>query len=183
MTREQAAAVAAVEAAWPDELVQLLPKYRPGAIRDAILEALADGRTADQLVVRVKRRWVTHGYMGDLLPGGKGIEKPVGVAVRLVGPSECPDPMCEDRVLIHTGDACPKCEQRGIDRRADHRAGHVPEPRGERAPGPVWWTCGNEACQQPGKGERPHGRDVRHLPGGDARRDGAARRPTRRRRS
>ncbi|MGW6979627.1 helix-turn-helix domain-containing protein [Streptomyces sp. NPDC054932] len=156
MTREQAAAVATVEAAWPTELAQLLPKYRPGAIRDAILAALDDGRTANQLAARVQRRWYAHGYMKDLLPGGKGIATPVGVAVRLVGPStECPDPMCEDRVLIHTDDACPKCEQRGIDRRADHRAGHVPGPRGERAPGPVWWTCGNEACQQPGKGERP----------------------------
>ncbi|MFE2529025.1 helix-turn-helix domain-containing protein [Streptomyces sp. NPDC059382] len=156
MTREQAAAVATVEAAWPAELAQLLPKYRPGAIRDAILAGLDGGRTPDQLVARVQRRWYAHGYMKDLLPGGKGIATPVGVAVRLVGPSlECPDPMCEDRVLIHTGDACPKCEQRGMDRRADHRAGHVPGPRGERKPGPVWWTCGNKACQQPGKGEQP----------------------------
>ncbi|MFB7467109.1 helix-turn-helix domain-containing protein [Streptomyces sp. NPDC056224] len=156
MTKEQAAAVATVEAAWPAELVQLLPKYRPNAIRDAILDALDGGRTPDQLAARVQRRWFAHGYMKDLLPGGKGIASPVGVAVGLVRPStDCPDPMCEDRVIIHTGNACPKCEQRAMDRKADHRAGHVPGQRGQQGPATVWWTCENEQCRKPGKGERP----------------------------
>ncbi|MFJ7023510.1 hypothetical protein ACIQUW_34620 [Streptomyces sp. NPDC101117] len=156
MTREQAAAVAAVEAAWPAELAALLPKYRPDVIRDAVLEAMDFGRSAEQLVERVRRRWSLHGYADALLPGGKGIGSPVGVAVGLVRPStDCPDPMCEDGTTLHMNDACPKCEQRRIDRKADHRAGRVPDQRTDRGPAPKWWTCEGPDCEKPGKGERP----------------------------
>ncbi|NEE37970.1 hypothetical protein G3M53_72805, partial [Streptomyces sp. SID7982] len=156
MTREQAAAVAMVEAAWPAELVALLPKYRPDVIRDAVLEALDFGRSPQQLVERVQRRWSLHGYSDALLPGGKGIATPVGVAVGLVRPStDCPDPMCEDGTTLHMNDACPKCIERRIDRKADHRAGRVPDQRKDRGPAPEWWTCEGPDCEKPGKGERP----------------------------
>ncbi|HWU08477.1 MAG TPA: helix-turn-helix domain-containing protein [Streptomyces sp.] len=156
MTREQAAVVAAVEAAWPAELAALLPKYRPDVIRDAILEAADFARSAEQLVERVQRRWSLHGYADALAPGGKGIGSPVGVAVGLVRPStDCPDPMCEDGITLHLNDACPKCEQRRIDRKADHRAGRVPDQRKDRGPAPEWWTCEGPDCEKPGKGERP----------------------------
>jgi hypothetical protein len=156
MTREQAAAVATVEAAWPAELAALLPKYRPDVIRDAVLEAMSFGRSAEQLVKRVQRRWSLHGYADSLLPGGKGIGSPVGVAVGLVRPStDCPDPMCEDGTTLHLNDACPKCEQRRIDRKADRRAGRVPDQRKDRGPAPEWWTCEGPDCEKPGKGERP----------------------------
>ncbi|MER5617568.1 helix-turn-helix domain-containing protein [Streptomyces sp. NPDC002215] len=155
MTREQAAAVVAVEAAWPAELADLLPKYRPDVIRDAVLDAMAYGRTSDQLVERVRRRWSTHGYADALLsPDGKGIGSPVGVAVALVRPpADCPDPMCEDGVLIHLNSACVKCEQRHLDHRAAHRQNHVPGPRDDRQP--RGWTCENPDCQKPGRGKAP----------------------------
>ncbi|AVZ78008.1 hypothetical protein SLUN_38940 (plasmid) [Streptomyces lunaelactis] len=156
MTREQAAAVATVEAAWPAALAELLPKYRPDVIRDAVLEALDGGRTADQLAARVQRRWSTHGYADALATGGKGIGSPVGVAVGLVRPStDCPDPMCEDGVTIHVGDACPKCEQRRLDRKADRRQGRVPDQRKDQGPAPECWTCEGPDCEKPGKGQRP----------------------------
>ncbi|MFG2754693.1 hypothetical protein [Streptomyces xanthophaeus] len=163
MSREQAAAVAVVEAAWPAPLATLLPQYRPAVVRDAILAALDGGRTAEQLAERVRRRWWNHGYAMDAMPGGKGLDSPVGVAVGLVrAPVDCPDPMCEDGSRIQVGpqDVCPKCEQRRTARRADRRQGIVPGPRGEAGPSPVWWDCqGADAngtpCTATGKGRRP----------------------------
>ncbi|MEU6618956.1 helix-turn-helix domain-containing protein [Streptomyces parvus] len=155
MSREQAAAMAAVEAAWPAELAGLLPKYRPDVIRDTVLDALAHGRTADQLVARVQRRWSTHGYADALLAhDGKGIGSPVGVAVALVRPpAECPDPMCEDGVLLPLESACVRCEQRRLDHRADRRNRQVPGPREDRRP--RGWTCENPDCRKPGRGATP----------------------------
>ncbi|WP_371681568.1 hypothetical protein [Streptomyces sp. NBC_01276] len=155
MSREQAAAVARVEASWPEALVALLPKYRPAVLRDAILAALDGGRTAEQLAARVERRWWAHGYREALAEGGPGIGSPVGVAVGLVRPStDCPDPMCEDGVTIDRDTACPACEQRRADRKADRRQGLVPGPR-EAGPAPVWWDCQGEDCDATGHGPRP----------------------------
>ncbi|MFG2623297.1 hypothetical protein ACGFXC_37395 [Streptomyces sp. NPDC048507] len=162
MSAEQAAAVATVEAAWPEALAALLPKYRPVVIRDTILAALDGGRSAEQLAERVRRRWWDHGYAMDVMPGGKGISSAVGVAVGLVRPStDCPDPMCEDGARIQFGprDVCPKCEERRAARRADRRQGIVPGPR-EAGTAPVWWDCEGtddqgQPCQATGKGSRP----------------------------
>lgn len=76
--------MATVEAAWPEALAALLPKYRPVVIRDTILAALDGGRSAEQLAERVRRRWWNHGYAMDAAEGGKGIGSAVGVAVGLV---------------------------------------------------------------------------------------------------
>lgn len=157
MTAVQAAAVATVEAAWPEALAALLPKYRPAVVRDTILDALDGGRSAEQLAERVRRRWWNHGYAMDAAEGGKGIGSAVGVAVGLVRPStDCPDPMCEDGARIHVGptDVCPKCEERRAERRAARRQGLVPGPR-EAAPAAVWWACEGEGCDATGKGTRP----------------------------
>ncbi|MEH0589835.1 hypothetical protein QA942_39720 [Streptomyces sp. B21-106] len=116
LTQQEAAAVKQVEAAFPEQLQ--LPSYRPPVLRDAILEAL-DSRTADVLVKRVKRRWWKHGYEEAAMPGGKGIGSPIGVAVALVRPStDCPEPMCEDGVILDSGGPCRTCEQRKEDRKA-----------------------------------------------------------------
>lgn len=158
LSAEQASAVATVEAAWPQELATLLPRYRPAVIRDAILAALDGGRTAEQLAERVRRRWWEHGYAADAAEGGKGIGSAVGVAVGLVRPpTDCPDPMCEDGARIHVGrrDVCPKCEERRAQRRADRRKGLVPGPRGVAGPAPIWWDCAGEGCTATGKGTRP----------------------------
>ncbi|MFI1452123.1 hypothetical protein [Streptomyces virginiae] len=165
MSAERAAAVATVEAAWPEGLAALLPKYRPVVIRDTILAALDGGRTAEQLAERVRRRWWNHGYAMDAAEGGKGLGSAVGVAVGLVRPStDCPDPACEDGARIQFGprDVCPKCEERRAERRALRRQGIVPGPR-EAGPAPVWWDCEGTTpegrrCEATGKGTRPeHG--------------------------
>ncbi|MFI6006813.1 hypothetical protein ACIA98_41885 [Streptomyces sp. NPDC051366] len=165
LTPEQAAAVATVTAAWPAELVALLPGYAPRLkeIREAVLAGLAGGRTAEQLAERVRRRWWEHGYAMDAAEGGKGIGSAVGVAVGLVRPpTDCPDPMCEDGARIQFGhrDVCPKCEERRAARRADRRQGLVPGPRGAAGPAPVWWDCEGttlegQRCPATGKGTRP----------------------------
>ncbi|MFF3214124.1 hypothetical protein ACFYYB_26045 [Streptomyces sp. NPDC002886] len=158
LPKEQAMAVAAVEAAWPEALAVLLPKFRPVEITKAILAALDGGRTAEQLAERVRRRWWEHGYAVDAAEGGKGIGSAVGVAVGLVRPpTDCPDPMCEDGARIHVGprDVCPKCEERRAQRRAGRRQGLVPGPHREAEPTPVWWDCAGARCTATGKGTRP----------------------------
>lgn len=157
LSKDQAAAVRAVEEAFPQELQDLLPSYRPQVLRDTILQAL-DSRTAAQIAGRVQRRWWAHGYAVDAMPEGKGIGSPVGVAVGLVRPStDCPDPMCEDGVTIDTGADCRACGERKLDRQADHRRGQVPGQREAQGPAPEWWTCENPACRATGKGAPPEG--------------------------
>lgn len=148
LTQQEAAAVKQVEAAFPEQLQ--LPSYRPPVLRDAILEAL-DSRTADVLVKRVKRRWWKHGYEEAAMPGGKGIGSPIGVAVALVRPStDCPEPMCEDGVILDSGGPCRTCEQRKEDRKAP-----VPAQRGgsgeqgDAAPASRRWKC--RECHTLGK--------------------------------
>ncbi|MGV9814739.1 hypothetical protein ACWDTQ_22900 [Streptomyces cellulosae] len=146
MSRKQADAVRAVEASWPQELAALLPQYRPPVLRDAILEAL-DARTPDQLKLRIERRWNLHFANDALSAEGRGLERPVGVAVALVA-VRCPDPMCEDGRIIDTGADCRVCEQRGVDRKA--RRGL---PR-QQAAGQLW-ECEIPSCRKPSRGEKP----------------------------
>ncbi len=150
LSKEQAAALREVEEAFPEQLLRLLPKYRPPVLRDAILEAL-ESRSAAEVAVRVRRRWWSHGYAADTLPDGKGITSPVGVAVGLVRPStDCPEPMCEDGTIIDTGADCRACVKRKGDRRGQKR---VPEQREPEQAGERWWDCAE--CRDPRKGERP----------------------------
>ncbi|GAA5216895.1 hypothetical protein [Streptomyces thinghirensis] len=146
LTQSEAAAVKLVEAAFPEQLRALLPSYRPPVLRDAILAAL-DSRTVDVLVERVKRRWWKHGYEEAAMPGGKGIGSAIGVAVALLR-QDCPEPMCEDGVILDSGAACRTCEQRKEDRKHP-----VPAQRGEDqgggAPAPRRWKC--RTCHTPGK--------------------------------
>jgi hypothetical protein len=156
LSKEQAAAVRAVEEAFPEQLRELLPSYRPPVLRDAILQAL-DSRTADVIAERVRRRWWAHGYEADAMPGGKGIASSVGVAIGLVRPStDCPEPMCEDGVILDHGTGCRACEERRADRKAD-RLHAVPAQRGKGQPeggqAQARWTCVD--CKTIGRGEGP----------------------------
>ncbi|MFD9728765.1 hypothetical protein [Streptomyces sp. NPDC059072] len=98
---------------------------------------------------RIQRRWWTHRYARALADGE--LFSPVGVAVALVRPSvDCPNPMCEDGVTLHTGDSCRTCEQRSADRR------HGRKPQGqEKTPATQWWECEGPGCTAAGKGSRP----------------------------
>ncbi|WP_328418401.1 hypothetical protein OG542_40335 (plasmid) [Streptomyces violaceus] len=151
LTQSEAAAVKLVEAAFPEQLRALLPSYRPPVLRDAILDAL-DSRTVDVLVERVKRRWWKHGYEEAAMQGGKGIGSAIGVAVALVRPStDCPEPMCEDGVILDSGAACRTCEQRKEDRKRPVPAqrGEPGEDQGGGVPAPRRWKC--RTCHTPGK--------------------------------
>jgi hypothetical protein len=159
-SRQQSAAMKTVEAAFPEPLCALLPSYRPPVLRDALLEAL-DSRSPEVLAERVLRRWWMHGYEKAAAPGGKGIGSAIGVAVALVRPStDCPEPMCEDGVILDNGVPCRTCERRSGDRKAGRTGGAVPAQRGEpggHGEGPEddgWspnprWKCRN--CRTLGK--------------------------------
>ncbi|MFE7442394.1 hypothetical protein ACFU7X_18305 [Streptomyces chartreusis] len=154
LSKEQAAALQMVKDAFPEQLRAVMPTtYLPQVLRDTILQAL-DSRTPDVLVDRVQRRWWAHGYEAAAAPGGKGIGSAVGVAVALVRPStDCPEPLCEDGVILDKHVKCRACEQRRENRRAD-RINGVPSQRGGPAgQAPDRWTCVD--CHTIGRGEGP----------------------------
>ncbi|WP_189135114.1 hypothetical protein [Wenjunlia tyrosinilytica] len=120
-----------VVTALPPQLRRTLPDRLPASLTDAVTAALEQGRTPDQLAARIERRWNHHGHAARFHAGQ--ITRPVGVAVALVRPGECPDPRCEDGHNIDTGAACPRCEERRADRRratdAPSTAAAVPRQR------------------------------------------------------
>ncbi|MGY1548409.1 ArsR/SmtB family transcription factor [Streptomyces sp. MN6] len=149
MSREQAAQVRVVEAYWPAELAAKLPSYRPPILRDTILDAL-DARTPEQLARRISYRWHAYNYAHDALSAeGRGIQSAVGVAVALVQPGKCAEPMCEDGTILDTGEICRACEQRAADRGGPSlpkQAGKAREPL---------WECAIPSCRKPSPGTPP----------------------------
>lgn len=142
LTREQAAAVALIEDALPEGLVEelrgkrLMGRHLPVSVRLAIVKAL-DGRTPEQLVDRVARRWVRHGYAKELRDG-RGLSSPLGVVHALVRAGECPDLGCEDGAMLDTGADCRACEGRkDSHRRGERKTSSMPRQR-QAAPS---WTC------------------------------------------
>ncbi|MGR6975223.1 hypothetical protein ACU639_37565 [Streptomyces cynarae] len=134
MTEAQTQVVEAVEAGLPEELRALLPPFRPTALRDTILRE-HQHRTTDELIARADRRWYAWGFAStaDISAGGTGLTHPVGVAIRLLASHrcpiskcgrECPDPRCEDGVIIDTNQSCPRC----AEHRRDHRTGDATQP-------------------------------------------------------
>ncbi|MFJ9239836.1 hypothetical protein ACIRJ3_33215 [Streptomyces anulatus] len=96
---------------------------------EAIGLALAD-RTVGQVVTRVERRWLQWSYEDDALAdSGKGLDRPLGVLLTLLGPSACwgNNARCEDGTDIDTGAVCPRCEEAREDKAAE---------RGQEQPGP-----------------------------------------------
>jgi hypothetical protein len=122
LSREQMAAVRAVEALLPPALLKKLP-YRqlPKCNRPAVLQAL-ESRTVEQLRERIARRWVAYGYEPALYDGT--LTQPVGAALELIAPPRyCPDWSCEDGMMIDTGAECRACLERRASRRAARAAG------------------------------------------------------------
>jgi hypothetical protein len=122
LSREQLAAVRAVEAILPPVLVAKLPYQQfPKRNRPAVLEAL-ESRTVEQLTERVERRWVAYGYEPALYDGT--LTHPVGAALELISPNRyCPDLSCEDGTMIDTGVECRACLERRATRRAARATG------------------------------------------------------------
>lgn len=150
MSREQAAAVRTVEAGVPEVLAGMMPRHRPPAVRDAILAAVS-GRTVDQVVERVNRRWIAWGYSLQAEQGT--LERPVGVLVRLLERMPCADPLCEDGTVLDTGAACRACEGRRAGRRAAQQARSAAAVPGQRSALEERWVCVD--CERTGKGEAP----------------------------
>lgn len=130
LTRAERDAVSQVEAGLPAELRALLPARRPRPLRDTLVAELAQ-RSTQQLIERADRRWYTWGFAAaaDTRTGGRGLNSPVGVAIRLLREGECPDPRCEDGTVIDSGAACPRCAERSEDRRS-HWASSAPATDG-----------------------------------------------------
>lgn len=97
----------------------------PKTLVTAATKALK-GRTAEQLVDRVSRRWWSHGYAKKFEAGQ--LERPVGAAVAMLQHGECPDPQCEDTKILGTTKACVLCEERG----KEHKAGHARARKAEQ---------------------------------------------------
>ncbi|WP_395576894.1 hypothetical protein [Streptomyces sp. BK79] len=125
LTREQTAAVHAVEALLPPVLVAKLPYgHIPKRNRAAVLEAL-ESRTVDQLQERIARRWTAYGYEPALHNGE--LRSAIGVALELLAPTPyCADLSCEDGTMVDTGEDCRACSERRESRRADRLAGKTP---------------------------------------------------------
>ncbi|MER6559783.1 hypothetical protein ABT300_19015 [Streptomyces sp. NPDC001027] len=132
LTGEERRAVRAVGAALPRPLLAALPGQRiPGNNHRAVLAAL-DARTIEQVAERIGRRWVSWGFEPAFHLGE--IRNPIGAAMALIGPTPyCPDPSCEDRVMVDTGAECRACAERRANRRAAYNRGEDPRRTGGAA--------------------------------------------------
>lgn len=119
--------------AFPPRLVDALEAEHPGglpaSVTDAIEGELRRGLTAEQMAVRVNDRWNLHGYAldADIEYGGRGLQRPTGVAVALVRRGECTHPRCNDGTDLDTGQECRTCERAREDAQAARTAARGPE--------------------------------------------------------
>lgn len=121
------AAIGFVIGLMPGRLREQLPDRVPGAVVDEIRTELARGLTVDQLVARVERRWVEHGYEHDAESAdGPGLLRPVGVARKLVRRGNCASERCDDGWDLDTKDRCRTCEREAEDRQALRDAAQRP---------------------------------------------------------
>lgn len=142
LTREQRAALRVIEAALPRPLLAQLPGQRiPSNNHRAVLAAL-DARTPEQIAQRIGRRWVGWGFEPAWFDGR--IRNPIGAAMALLGPTPyCPDPSCEDGVMVDTGAECRSCLERRANRRAAYNRGEDPRRSAKAAaPRPECVDCG-----------------------------------------
>lgn len=124
-TRAQLDEVRRVRALLPRELLDAeggLPDLP--TLSEAILTAMGEGRTVEQMRDRIWYRWSNHGFADIWAEEGR-FEKPVGVAIALVRPLRrgdrfaCPDLRCENGADIDTGAPCRLCEVRIADWKAE----------------------------------------------------------------
>ncbi|MCZ4098014.1 hypothetical protein [Streptomyces sp. H39-C1] len=149
--RKSSAGFEMVRAAIPPEVARPGTRLYPGlhrAINDLLCGNSAAGiprRTPEQVIARLNRRWFGMQAAERSLPTYRGCarcttsgckaarrnqEHPEGcdriinrcswLAAALLE-QDCPDPACEDGVLLDSGTDCPDCEQRKAERRAVER--------------------------------------------------------------
>ncbi|MFD7615799.1 hypothetical protein [Streptomyces sp. NPDC059802] len=135
-TREQLDVVRRVRALFPRELLDAeggLPDVP--TLSSAILTAMGEGRTVEQMGERIWYRWSNHGFADQWAEFGR-FEKPVGVAVALVRPLRrgdrfaCPDLRCENGASLDTGALCQLCAERIADWKAEQARKYGPKPPG-----------------------------------------------------
>ncbi|MFG2540643.1 hypothetical protein ACGFU4_35935 [Streptomyces sp. NPDC048511] len=142
-TREQLDVVRRVRALFPRELLDAeggLPDLP--TLSSAILTAIGEGRTVEQMRERIWFRWSNHGF-ADIWEENGRFDKPVGVAVALVRPLRrgdrfaCPDLRCENGADVDTRVPCRLCAERIADWRADRarERGQKPLVGAKSAPG------------------------------------------------
>lgn len=139
------AAIRCVIGLMPGRLRDQLPARIPNDLVKEIRTELARGLTVDQLVTRVGRRWVDHGYENAAESAdGPGLLRPVGVARKLVRRGNCASARCDDGTDLDTGVRCRTCEREAEDRQARREAAQrpvqatilVPVPSGPAEPAP-----------------------------------------------
>ncbi|MFE9491497.1 hypothetical protein ACFYNF_34510 [Streptomyces sp. NPDC006641] len=102
-------------------------------LSSAILTAMGEGRTVEQMGERIWYRWSNHGFADQWAELGR-FEKPVGVAVALVRPLRrgdrfaCPDLRCENGASLDTGAPCVRCEERIADWKAKQAGKYSQKP-------------------------------------------------------
>lgn len=106
----------------PPLLVAMLPKNIPRGLTASLAAQLAD-RTPDQMATRIQRRWDTHRYAAAAYAGT--MERPIGVAYKLIAAGPCPDPSCEDGFMIDSGLPCQCCANRAVERRRGRNAADI----------------------------------------------------------
>ncbi|MGW7398042.1 hypothetical protein ACWGH7_16275 [Streptomyces cyaneofuscatus] len=132
-SREQLDLVRRVRAFFPPELLDNGLPDLP-VLSDAILTAMGEGRTVEQMRDRIWFRWTNHGF-NDIWDQEKAFDSPVGVAVALVRPLRrgdrfaCPDLRCENGVSLDTGEVCRLCVERLADWRAERARRRAQTPR------------------------------------------------------
>ncbi|WP_413804317.1 helix-turn-helix domain-containing protein [Streptomyces sp. OE57] len=89
-------------------------------------------RTPEQLIARINRRW--HQARGpqraaDDYTGPDPIRRPVGYVADLLTAHECPDPSCEDGLILYTGRPCAACQARRDEQRQAEQARTAVEDR------------------------------------------------------
>lgn len=131
-SREQLDTVRRVRAFFPSELLDNGLPDLP-VLSDAILTAMGEGRTVEQMRDRIWFRWANHGF-ADMWDQEKAFDSPVGVAVALVRPLRrgdrfaCPDLRCENGVSLDTEEPCRLCVERLADWRAERARQRSQEP-------------------------------------------------------
>ncbi|MEU5490335.1 hypothetical protein AB0G98_21670 [Streptomyces sp. NPDC020196] len=156
-TAAEWAQIHAVRALLPQEIREGLP-LAP-SLSDAILKAMAEGRTVEQMGDRIMYRWVNHGF-ADKLHTDEKLRTPVGAAVAMVRPLRrgdrfaCPDLRCENGASLDTGEACVKCEMRIADWKAEQASKYGQKPPGGVNSGSTG-AGSSDAALPPQRGAQP----------------------------
>jgi hypothetical protein len=108
-----------IYSSYPPPLRQAMQASTGGRLPKTLLAEMTRqlrSRSVEHLCDRVARRWETHQYR-ELFEAGQ-LSRPVGAAVAMLRHGECPDPMCEDGLVLDTGTDCRNCGERRKDRKA-----------------------------------------------------------------